>query len=78
MGLTQTQAGIITASISGGVIVIVCASLLYFGQNLPFTFSRSNPPCTDAQMRELGLEAQRSESQSSVLVEGKYSQYGVL
>jgi hypothetical protein len=82
MGLTHTQAGIIAASISATFIGLICASLLYWDQNLPFTFSRRNPPCTDIQMRD--LEAQRRaitpkpKSESPVAVEGEYAQYGVL
>jgi hypothetical protein len=80
MDLTHTQTGIIAASISATFIGLICASLLYWGQNLPFTFSRRDPPCTDIQMRD--LEAQRRaitlKTKSPVQVEGEYAQYGVL
>lgn len=85
MGLTYTQGGILGASISAGTIVIICITLFVWRTNLPFTFSRRNPPCTDLEMQKLDAEVQyrvnnlnRNSMLSSKSIAGEYTQYGEL
>jgi len=72
MVLTSSQIGIIITSISGAVISLVIISIIVFGRNLPFTFSRRKPTpvLTDIEMQRISTDAESTE--------GEYEQYGEL